>query len=78
MVQVEGSNASDGGAASPASPCGRAQQIAARHLTPQPALLGRFEWAVKPCWNAYVFSFDGYYQAATGRREFWPGVRPLL
>jgi hypothetical protein len=55
-----------------------ARQIAARNLTPQPALLGRFEWAVKARWNAYVFSFDGYYQAATGRREFWPGVRPLL
>ena len=30
------------------------------------------------CYNAYIFSFDGYWQAATGRREFWSGVRPLV
>jgi pyrroloquinoline quinone (PQQ) biosynthesis protein C len=57
---------------------GRAQQIVERHLTRQPELLPKFKRAIKACWNAYVFSFDGYYQAATGRREFWPGVRPLL
>jgi hypothetical protein len=49
-----------------------------RHLTRQPELLPTFKRRVKACWNAYVFSFDGYYQAATRRCEFWPGVRRLL
>ncbi len=57
---------------------GRARVIVERELARQPELLPRFKRAVKACWNAYVFSFDGYYQAATGRREFWPGLRPLL
>jgi hypothetical protein len=57
---------------------GRAYQIVARHLAHQPELLPRFKRAVKACYNAYVFSFDSYWQAATGRREFWAGVRSLV
>jgi pyrroloquinoline quinone (PQQ) biosynthesis protein C len=57
---------------------GRAAVIVERELTRQPALLPKFKRAVKACWNAYIFSFDGYWQAATGRREFWPGLRPVL
>ena len=30
------------------------------------------------CYNAYIFSFDGYWQAATGQREFWSGVQDLI
>jgi pyrroloquinoline quinone (PQQ) biosynthesis protein C len=56
----------------------RAYQIVDRHLTRQPELLPKFKRAVTACYNAYIFSFDGYWQAATGRREFWSGVRPLV
>ena len=56
----------------------RAQQIVERHLAQQPRLLPKFKRAMKEAYNAYLFSFDGYWQAATGRREFWSGHRPLL
>jgi pyrroloquinoline quinone (PQQ) biosynthesis protein C len=56
----------------------RAQQIVERHLARQPEMLPRVKRAMKAAYNAYLFSFDGYWQAATGRREFWGGLRPLL
>ena len=34
--------------------------------------------AMKDAYMAYMFHLDGYWQAATGRREFWSGVRPIL
>lgn len=55
----------------------RAQQIVHRALEAEPRLLSRALQAMRDAYNAYLFSFDGYWQAATGRREFWSGVRPL-
>jgi pyrroloquinoline quinone (PQQ) biosynthesis protein C len=57
---------------------GRARQIVTRHLERQPQLVPRFKRAIKACYNAYLLSFDGYWQAATGRREFWSGLHPLV
>ena len=32
----------------------------------------------RDAYSAYLFSFDGYWQAATGKREFWSGVKPYI
>jgi pyrroloquinoline quinone (PQQ) biosynthesis protein C len=56
----------------------RAQQIVHRHLERAPHLLPKVKQAMKDAYTAYLFSFDGYWQAATGRREYWSGLRPLL
>ncbi len=32
----------------------------------------------RDAYSAYIFSFDGYWQAATGKREFWSGVKAYI
>jgi pyrroloquinoline quinone (PQQ) biosynthesis protein C len=39
-----------------------------------PSLLPRLERICREAWWGYVYSFDGYWQAAIGRHEFWSGV----
>jgi pyrroloquinoline quinone (PQQ) biosynthesis protein C len=56
----------------------RGAQIVERHLERAPELLPRLKQAMKDAYAAYMFHLDGYWQAATGRREFWSGVRPIL
>ena len=56
----------------------RALQIIERHLAREPHLLPKLKRALKDAYTAYLFHLDGYWQAATGRREFWSGLRPLL
>ena len=48
-----------------------------RHLTRQPEPLPKFQRGIQANWNAYLLSFDDYPLLIMGRREFWPGVRPL-
>lgn len=32
----------------------------------------------RDAYSAYIFSFDGYWQAATRKREFWSGIKPYV
>jgi pyrroloquinoline quinone (PQQ) biosynthesis protein C len=56
----------------------RGAQIVERHLARAPEQLPLLKQAMKDAYLAYSFHLDGYWQAATGRREYWSGVRPLL
>jgi pyrroloquinoline quinone (PQQ) biosynthesis protein C len=56
----------------------RGAQIDERHLERAPEQLPLLKQAMKDAYMAYMFHLDGYWQAATGRREFWSGVRPIL
>ena len=50
------------------------EEIVIKAVEKDPALLPRLERICREAWWGYVYSFDGYWQAATGRHEFWPGT----
>jgi len=54
------------------------EAIVVKYVEADPALLPKIRRASRDAYSAYIMSFDGYWQAATGRREFWPGVRPYV
>ena len=54
------------------------EAVVVKYVEKDPALLPKLRRVARDAYSAYIFSFDGYWQAATGRREFWPGVRPYV
>jgi pyrroloquinoline quinone (PQQ) biosynthesis protein C len=54
------------------------ESVITRYVEADPALLPKIRRAARDAYSAYLFSFDGYWQAATGRREFWPGLTPYV
>lgn len=54
------------------------EAIISKYVAADPTLLPKVRRAARDAYSAYIFSFDGYWQAATGRREFWPGLRPYV
>jgi hypothetical protein len=54
------------------------ESVIVKYVEADPRLLPKIRRAARDAYSAYLMSFDGYWQAATGRREFWPGVRPYV
>lgn len=50
------------------------ENLVVRALEGDRSLLPRLRRVCRDAYSAYILSFDGYWQAATGRREFWSGV----
>lgn len=54
------------------------EDIVAAALEANPDCYGALRSVCRDAYSAYIFSFDGYWQAATGKREFWSGVKPYV
>ena len=54
------------------------ESIIVKYAEADPALLPKIRRASRDAHSAYIFCFDGYWQAATGKREFWPGLKPYV
>ena len=54
------------------------ESVIVKYLEADPSLLPKIRRASRDAYSAYILSFDGYWQAATGRREFWPGLKPYV
>ena len=54
------------------------ETIIRKYVEADPALLPKIRRASRDAYSAYIFCFDGYWQAATGKREFWPGIKPYV
>ena len=51
------------------------EDIVVAALEADPNCYPRLRSVCRDAYSAYIFSFDGYWQAATGKRLFWSGVR---
>jgi len=54
------------------------ERIVVSAVEQDPAILPQLRRICREAWWGYIYSFDGYWQAATGRHEFWPGVAPTF
>ena len=54
------------------------EDIVVAALEADPNCYPRLRSVCRDAYSAYIFSFDGYWQAATGRRLFWSGVQPYI
>ena len=54
------------------------ESVISKYVAADPTLLPKIRRASRDAYSAYIFSFDGYWQAATGKREFWPGLKPYV
>jgi pyrroloquinoline quinone (PQQ) biosynthesis protein C len=54
------------------------EDIVAAALEANPDCYGALRSVCRDAYSGYLFSFDGYWQAATGKREFWSGVKPYI
>jgi pyrroloquinoline quinone (PQQ) biosynthesis protein C len=54
------------------------EDIVVAALEADPGCYPRLRSVCRDAYSAYIFSFDGYWQAATGKRLFWSGVRPYV
>jgi len=54
------------------------EDIVVAALEADPNCYPRLRSVCRDAYSAYIFSFDGYWQAATGKRLFWSGVRPYI
>jgi len=54
------------------------EDIVVAALEADPNCYSRLRSVCRDAYSAYIFSFDGYWQAATGKRLFWSGVRPYV
>ena len=54
------------------------ESVVTKYAEADPSLLPKIRRAAREAYSAYLFCFDGYWQAATGRREFWPGLTPYV
>ncbi|HEY3302678.1 MAG TPA: iron-containing redox enzyme family protein [Candidatus Binatia bacterium] len=54
------------------------EDIVVAALEADPNAYPRLRSVCRDAYSAYLFSFDGYWQAATGKREFWSGVKPYI
>ena len=50
------------------------ESVIVKYVEADPSLLPKVRRAARDAYSAYLLSFDGYWQAATGRREFWSGL----
>ena len=54
------------------------EDIVVAALEADPGCYPKLRSICRDAYSAYLFSFDGYWQAATGKREFWSGVKPYI
>jgi pyrroloquinoline quinone (PQQ) biosynthesis protein C len=54
------------------------EDIVVAALEADPGCYPKLRSICRDAYSAYLFSFDGYWQAATGKREFWSGVKPYV
>jgi len=54
------------------------EDIVVAVLEADPGCYPKLRSICRDAYSAYLFSFDGYWQAATGKREFWSGVKPYV
>jgi pyrroloquinoline quinone (PQQ) biosynthesis protein C len=54
------------------------EDIVVAALESDPNCFSNLRSICRDAYSAYIFSFDGYWQAATGKREFWSGVKPYI
>ena len=54
------------------------EDIVVAALEADPGCYHKLRSVCRDAYSAYLFSFDGYWQAATGKREFWSGVKPYV
>ena len=54
------------------------ESVIVKYVEADPSLIPKIRRVARDAYSAYLLCFDGYWQAATGRREFWPGLRPYV